>query len=75
MSDNTKRSLYQALIIEATGVNEKDAGRVEEIMRDDIFHSTLDWQSRAQFVRGAREAAEMLKAYRADPALSRHFPA
>ena len=72
---NTSRSFYRSLIIAATGINEKEAGYVEEIMRDDIFHSTLDWQSRAQFVRGAREAAEMLKAYRPDPALSRHFPA
>ena len=66
-------SFYRRLIIEATGVNEKDAGYVEAIMRDDIFHSTLDWQSQAQFVRGAREAVELLKAYRADPELSKHF--
>ena len=72
---NARRSLYQGLIIEATGVNEKDAGLIEEIMREDIFHSTLDWQSRAQFVRGAREAVELLKAYRADPELARYFPA
>ena len=68
-------SFYRALIIKATGVNERDAGYIEDIMREDIFHSTLDWQSRAQFVRGAREAVEMLKAYRADPGLARHFPA
>lgn len=68
-------SVYRRLIIEATGVNERDAGYVEGIMRDDIFHSTLDWQSRAQFVRGAREAVEMLKVYRTAPELSRHFPA
>ena len=72
---NARRSLYQSLIIEATGVREKDAGLIEEIMREDIFHSTLDWQSRAQFVRGAWEAVELLKAYRADPELSRYFPA
>lgn len=68
-------SPYLRLIIEATGVGMRDAGYVEGIMRDDIFHSTLDWQSRAQFVRGAREAVEMLMVYRADPELSRHFPA
>ena len=71
---NTRRSFYRSLIIVATGINEKEAGYVEEIMRDDIFHSTLDWQSRAQFVRGAKEAVEMLKVYRADPALARQFP-
>lgn len=68
-------SFYQALIIKTTGVSEKDARYVEDIMREDIFHSTLDWQSRAQFLRGAQEAVEMLKAYRADPGLGRHFPA
>lgn len=68
-------SSYQDLIVKATGVNEKDAGYVEDIMREDIFHSTLDWQTRAQFVRGAREAVDLLKAYRANPELSRHFPA
>ncbi|MBI4376521.1 MAG: hypothetical protein HY549_08735 [Elusimicrobia bacterium] len=67
-------SFYRDLIIKATGVNAKDAGYVEDIMREDIFHSTLDWQSRTQFVRGAREAVELLKVYRADPALSMHFP-
>ena len=71
---NTRRSFYRSLIIVATGINEKEAGYVEEIMRDDIFHSTLDWQSRAQFVRGAKEAVEMLKVYRADHALARQFP-
>jgi len=68
-------SIYQNLIIKATGVDAKDAGYVEDIMREDIFHSTLDWQSRAQFVRAAREAVEMLKAYRTDPVLAKHFPA
>jgi len=68
-------SIYQNIIIKATGVSVRDAGYVEDIMREDIFHSTLDWQSRVQFVRGAREAAEMLKAYRVDPELAKHFPA
>lgn len=67
-------SFYRQLIIETTGVNDRDAAYIEEIMREDIFHSTLDWQSRTQFVLGAREAVEMLKIYRADPALSMHFP-
>jgi hypothetical protein len=66
---------YKGLIIKATGVSGKDAGYVEDIMREDIFHSTLDWQSKAQFVRAAREAVGLLKAYRADPALAKHFPA
>lgn len=28
-------------------------------MRNDIFHSTLDWMSRRQFNKGAREAHEL----------------
>lgn len=72
---SAKRSFYQGLIMEATGVSKRDADYVEDIMREDIFHSTLDWQSRAQLVVGAREAAEMLSAYRADPMLAKHFPA
>ena len=68
-------SLYQQIIIEATGVGEKDAEYVEDIMRNDIFHSTLDWQTRAQLVRGARAAMKMLRLYRADPGLAKHFPA
>ena len=68
-------SIYRDLIIKATGVDADDAGYVEDIMREDIFHSTLDWQSRAQFVRAAREAVGLLKAYRADPELAKHFAA
>ena len=68
-------NFYQDLIIKATGANVKDAGYVEDIMREDIFHSTLDWQSREQFLRAAREAVEMLKAYRTDSVLAKHFPA
>ncbi len=34
---------------------------IEEIMRNDIFHSTLDWQTRTELRRGARQAAELLE--------------
>lgn len=67
-------SFYRKLIIETTGVNDKDAAYIENIMREDIFHSTLDWQSPKIFARGAREAVAMLKVYRDDPTLSKHFP-
>ena len=33
--------------------------QVEDIMRNDIFHSTLDWIGREQFMQGAREAYEL----------------
>ena len=38
---------------------------VEDIMRNEVFHSTLDWQSAAQLQRGAREAWAILEADRA----------
>lgn len=67
-------SPYQQVIVEATAASGKDAGYIEDIMRNDIFHSTLDWQSRAQLARGARVALKMLKIYRADPSLAKCFP-
>lgn len=33
--------------------------QVEEFMRNDVFHSTLDWQTKRQFAKGAREAKAM----------------
>ncbi len=33
---------------------------IEEVMRGDIFHSTLDWQTVEEFEDGAREAVEVL---------------
>jgi len=57
-------SPYLQVIIEATAVSGKDAEYIEDIMRNDIFHSTLDWQSRAQLVRAAKEAAGLLGEYR-----------
>ena len=48
------------MIIEATKCDPKDAGEIERIMRDTIFHSTLDWQTKRQFNAGARKAKELL---------------
>lgn len=59
-------SLYERLITEATGATPAAAAAIEELMREDIFHSTLDWQSRDQLTAAAREAAEMLKELQAD---------
>jgi len=47
---------YQKSIIEITGCNKEDAAEVEDYMRNTYFHSTLDWQSKAQFNKGARES-------------------
>jgi len=35
--------------------------RIEDCMRNDIFHSTLDWQTMRQFNKGARDALNMLR--------------
>jgi hypothetical protein len=48
------------MILEDTGCTADDAGLIEHIMREDVFHSTLDWQTRAELRRAARRAAKML---------------
>lgn len=49
-------SFYSELIIKATGCIESDAAEIEEYMRDIIFHSTLDWQTRKQLEEAAKTA-------------------
>ena len=52
---------YQALIKEATGVADVDhIERIEDTMRNVIFHSTLGWQTREQLVQAAREAFQII---------------
>lgn len=46
----------QRLIREATGAPAADLPCIENIMREEIFHSTLDWQTREQLVDAARQA-------------------
>lgn len=59
---------YAAIISTATGVTDpKDLGDIENCMRYDIFHSTLDWQTRRQLENGAREAWQIVQFMR-DPA-------
>jgi hypothetical protein len=57
-------SAYEKDIIEVTGCSPGDAAMIEHIMREDIFHSTLDWQTAAQFNRAARKAAKIFAADR-----------
>lgn len=54
-------SSYREMIIEDTNCNLDNAAMIEHIMREDIFHSTLDWQTRAQLRRAALRAAKMLE--------------
>lgn len=57
---------YQKMIHKATNCDPKDAAEIEDIMRNTIFHSTLDWQTKRQFNRGARQAKELLDYMRSD---------
>ena len=50
---------YLPAIAEATGAPEPALPILEEIMRTEIFHSTLDWQSAEEFRNGARKAYEL----------------
>ena len=53
-------SYYHKLIIEATKCNPEDAAEIEDLMRNTIFHSSLDWQTKRQFNAGARKAKQLL---------------
>lgn len=64
-------SHYHAVITEGTGVTDvEDLRDIEDCMRHDIFHSTLDWQTRAQLRKGAREAWEVVQIMRDPVALA-----
>lgn len=57
----SKRTGYQELIQEATGVTDLEhIERIEDTMRHVIFHSTLNWQTREQLMQGAREALQII---------------
>ena len=57
----SKRTGYQELIQEATGVTDLEhIERIEDTMRHVIFHSTLNWQTREQLIQGAREALQII---------------
>jgi hypothetical protein len=60
------------MIMADTGCTVDEAGLVEDIMRNEVFHSTLDWQSRAEFRRGAKKAWRI---YQEDPEAYKAFRA
>jgi len=69
-------SPYNDLIVEATGAWPHEINIVEVIMREDIFHSTLDWQTAEEFAEGAREAYALYlsaKSYYRAEMQHRHF--
>ena len=58
---------YKLSISKATGVTDPARiAQIEECMREDIFHSTLDWQSARQFNKGARDALALLQYMESD---------
>lgn len=54
-------SPYADIIIKATGATGDDVIIIENIMREEIFHSTLDWQTARQLATAARAAQTMLR--------------
>ena len=54
-------SWLHLIIQEATNAPTTDLTQIENLMRDEIFHSTLDWQTREQLVDAARLALGRLK--------------
>jgi len=61
---NPKPTAYSAAIAEATGAHRMQLPIIERIMREVIFHSTLDWQTKDQFDTGALEAQKEYEAAR-----------
>lgn len=58
----SKMSHYHRFITEATGITDaQQLALVEESMRQDIFHSTLDWQSAEELRQGAKAAVFLLE--------------
>jgi len=49
-------TFYEKQIKEATKCEDKDVAEIEDYMRNIIFHSTLDWQTKAQFNKSAKQA-------------------
>jgi len=64
-AQSQKGSPYADLIGAATGAPESILALLENLMRDEIFHSTLDWQSAEELTEGARKAYDL---YRSAPA-------
>lgn len=55
-------SKYRAVIKQATGCDDAEARRIEEFMRNTIFRSTLDWQTKEELSDAARLAQATLRA-------------
>lgn len=47
---------YQRCIVDELRCSLSKAAMIEDIIRNQVFHSTLDWQTLAQLRRGVRQA-------------------
>jgi hypothetical protein len=48
-------------IMEATGCKREEVSKIDDMMRENIFHSTLDWQTREQIDEAAVLAYDAIK--------------
>lgn len=53
--------MYNDIIKEATGCEDAEAEKIEDIMRNVVFRSTLDWQTKEQLAEAARLAQAVLR--------------
>ena len=59
-------SYHARRAMELCGCPIEDAQMVASILADDVFHSTLDWQTEEELRRGCFEAQQILEENRAD---------
>jgi len=60
-------SCYEKRIVADTGCTKSEVFLVEELMRRDVLHSTLDWLTPEQFRDAAIEAYSVFKELKRDP--------
>jgi len=54
-------SIYAKKIAEITGYRDPQVlSLIENFMREELFHSTLDWVEEGQFLCGVRESVKLL---------------
>ena len=56
--------MYCDLIKQATKCSDAEAAQIEDLMRDVIFKSTLDWQTEQELAQAAKVAHSVVR-YRA----------
>jgi hypothetical protein len=56
-------SSYSDLIRETvkTSLTDEQVEEIEDVLRNTVFHSTLDWQTKAQLQRGIRQAIKIIE--------------